>query len=245
MTGILNTPAILLDWDSVFFNKRIGKVRTHVLSQMNAEAVDEWAKTHQVDCVYYLAEGSNLVSSAAAENNGYHLVDLRVTYEIDLTRIALTAPATDRVRLAKESDLSTVRQMTRENHQISRFFADERFDREKSMELYEVWIEKDFRDKDHFLWVWDENDQPVAYTSASLNSSDHTAEIGLVGVHPEWRGRGLGLDFQIWVLTQLKALGTNHVEVVTQGRNNNAQNLYQRSGYRLKSTDLWYHKWYS
>ena len=245
MSEYPNDPALFLDWDSAFFNRRIGKVQTHSLTKQDFEAVDAWANSHRIDCVYYLADGSDLHSSVEAENNGYHLVDLRVTYQINIARSTLSAPATDSIREAKEDDLPQVRHMTRDNHQISRFFADQHFDREKCMELYEVWIERDFRARDHFLWVWDENGQPVGYTSASLNPVDHTAEIGLVGVHPDWRGRGMGLDLQRWVLMQLKTLGAINVEVVTQGRNINAQNLYQQSGYRLKSINLWYHKWYS
>ena len=244
MTGAPDTPALYLDWDSAFFDKRIGKVQTHILTQADARAVDEWANENHIDCVYYLADGSDLTSSTAAENDHYHLVDLRVTYQIDLSQAVPVAPITDHIRKAKEEDLPLVRQMTRENHQISRFFADEHFSREKCKELYEVWIERDYRERDHFLWVWEENGQPLAYTSAYINPANCSAEIGLVGVHPDRRGQGMGLDLQIWVLRQLKTLGVNDVEVVTQGRNISAQNLYQRSGYRLKSIDFWYHKWF-
>jgi dTDP-4-amino-4,6-dideoxy-D-galactose acyltransferase len=239
-----NPPAVYLDWDSAFFNKRIGRVLTHSLTNTDSLAVDKWAAANRIDCVYYLADGSDLDSPKTAESHGYHLMDLRVTYQYDLDHSQVTAQANNHIRNANEEDLPFIRQMVRENHTISRFFADEHFEREKCMELYEAWIERDFREKNHFLWVIEEKGLPVAYTSAGLDLDNNTAEIGLVGVHPDWRGQGNGLKLQVWVLDQLKTLGARHVEVVTQGRNINAQNLYQRSGYQLKSIDLWYHKWY-
>lgn len=237
-------PALFLNWDTAFFSKRIGRLLTHNLHENEAVEVDKWAARNNIDCLYYLAEGIDPNSSAAAENHGFHLVDLRVTFHVDLARWNMGEQAINRIRFAKESDLPQLREMTRHNHQISRFFADEHFELEKCMQLYEVWIERDFNATDHLLWVWDENDQPVAYTSVHLKPGGQSAEIGLVGVHPDFRGRGMGQGLQTWVLSHLKGLGVNTVEVATQGRNINAQNLYQKCGYKLKSINLWYHKWF-
>ena len=33
--------------------------------------------------------------------------------------------------------------------------------------------------------------------------------------------------------------------VVTQGRNIRAQRLYQKNGFIIKSSEIWYHKWVS
>ena len=121
---------------------------------------------------------------------------------------------------------------------------DGHFDVEKCKELYEVWIDRDFQEKDYYLWVWDENNQPIAYTSARLDPNFKSGLLGLVGVHENFQGKGIGVKLQNWILLRLKELGAEHVEVVTQGRNINGQYLYQKSGYRLKSIDLWYHKWF-
>jgi dTDP-4-amino-4,6-dideoxy-D-galactose acyltransferase len=240
----LNSPAEFLPWDTNFFNHRIGRVFSHNLSETEADQVDAWALNNDIDCIYYLAEGIDHTSSIAAENHHYHQVDLRVTYHIDLSGSEEFDININHVREAKEADLPQLREMTRHNHQISRFFADDHFEREKCMQLYEIWIERDFHAQDHLLWVWADKDRPVGYTSVHLKKNDNTAEIGLVGVHPEFRGRGMGKDLQLWVLMNLKNMNINSVEVATQGRNVYAQNLYQKCGYRVKSINLWYHKWY-
>jgi dTDP-4-amino-4,6-dideoxy-D-galactose acyltransferase len=240
----LNSPAEFLAWDTDFFGHRIGRVLTHNLSENEADRVDAWAFANKIDCVYYLAEGIDHTSCIAAENHHYHQVDLRVTYHIDLSRLDLTDMKISHVREAKESDIPQLRDMTRYNHQISRFFADDHFEREKCMRLYEIWIERDFHAQDHLLWVWADQDRPVGYTSVHMKKADNIAEIGLVGVHPDFRGRGMGKDLQLWVLMNLKKMEFDSVEVATQGRNIYAHNLYQKCGYRLKSINLWYHKWF-
>jgi dTDP-4-amino-4,6-dideoxy-D-galactose acyltransferase len=237
-------PALFLEWDSNFFGHRIARVVSHNMSENDATTIDAWALKNRIDCVYYLADGNDLHSTKAAEDHHYHQVDLRVTYRIDVKRLTIIEPKTTHIRKAKESDLPLLRAMTRYNHQISRFFADDHFEREKCMELYEVWIDRDFHANNYLLWVWEENDQPVAYTSVHLKPTDHTAEIGLVGVYTDYRGRGLGQNLQRWVLADLKKLGMDFVEVATQGRNISAQNLYQKCEYRLKSINPWYHKWF-
>ena len=108
------------------------------------------------------------------------------------------------IRLARVEELPGIMRMAGEFHGISRFFADDHFDRPLCKKLYELWIERDFKEEDHFLWVCEEGGQVTAYTSASLNKDEKEAEIGLVGVNRVWRGQGLGLHLQRGVLKELQ-----------------------------------------
>ncbi len=237
-------PVIFLQWDSDFFHKRIARVTSKHLDVDELARVNQWAVEHQVDCLYYLADGSQDSSPWQAEKDGYHLMDLRVTFAIDLERVNLEEDSPMKIELASATDLPEVKRMAGEFHGLSRFFADPHFDRELCKKMYEVWIERDASQPDRFLWVSRQDDGLVGYTSASINHGAQTAEIGLVGVNPDFRGQGSGRKIQLAVLRELKQLGVRQVEVVTQGRNIAAQNLYAKSGYGIKSIDLWYHKWF-
>jgi dTDP-4-amino-4,6-dideoxy-D-galactose acyltransferase len=243
MTEATKPPAVFLQWDSDFFQKRIGRVITCNMSENEAFRVDIWAAEQHIDCLYYLADGSLSSSAWVAENHGFHLMDLRVTYQIDLKNVKSDLPMRS-IRQATAVDLPTIKQMAGEFHSVSRFFSDDHFERILCKQLYELWIERDFIEHDRYLWMSEDQGQITGYTSASIDQSGKAAEIGLVGVNPNWRGQGIGWNLQLGILQQLKTLGVNHVEVVTQGRNISAQNLYSKSGYVLKSIDLWYHKWY-
>lgn len=238
-------PATILEWDSTFFQKRIGRVNSNNMSDPYADSVDVWARENGIDCVYYLADGRELPSSRAAESHLYHLMDLRVTFSIDLRQKEGEFLQVTKIRPAVQDDIAELKRMAGEFHEISRFFADDHFERSKCRELYELWIERDFKEANRFLWVYEEQGQIAGYTSASVDLNDKQAHIGLVGVNPQFRGRGIALQLQLEVLRQLHNFDVNHVEVVTQGRNIKAQNLYHKSGYHLQSIDLWYHKWYT
>ncbi len=236
--------AVLLEWDSQFFGKRIGRVEGHSLSAADVIEVEHWAKANNVDCVYFLADGSDRQHWAAVEGRGFQLVDLRVTYQLDLTRYEEKCPAVAQIRVARREDIAQVKKMAAEFHQASRFFVDVRFPREKSREMYEVWIERDFTEENRTLWVFEEGGVVLGYTSASVHPSTGMAEIGLVGVSAEARGRGIGVSLQHHAFQALKQIGIHNLHVVTQGRNVNASNLYLKCGYTLRSIDLWFHKWF-
>lgn len=244
MTKMESDLVEFLQWDSHFFNKRIGRVKSHNLHEIDINLVDEWAVKNSMDCIYYLADGNEILSTMTAEGHDFHLMDLRVTYQMDLQKTLFESPEKRLIRQAKSEDLPKIKHMAGEFHSISRFFADEHFDRDLCKKLYQVWIERDFQEVDHYLWVFEQEDQLLGYTSGSVDLVKKTAEIGLVGVDSKWRGQGIGRDLQLGVLCEFQKIGINHVEVVTQGRNPSAMNLYCKSGYRLKSINLWYHKWY-
>jgi predicted GNAT family acetyltransferase len=91
--------------------------------------------------------------------------------------------------------------------------------------------------------VIDADNQLAAFTSVSVKT-EGKAQIGLVGTREAWRGKGLSLELQRFISEELRNEDIMEIEVVTQGRNIPAQNLYQRAGYFVKSIDLWYHKWF-
>lgn len=239
------SPAIFLEWDSTFFQKRIGRVNSNNMSDSYADAVDVWAHTNTIDCVYYLADGRELSSSRAAESHHYQLMDLRVTFSIDLGQLERESLKEPKIRFAVEDDIAEVKRMAGDFHEISRFFADDYFEKSKSRELYALWIDRDFKEANRFLWVYEEQGLIAGYTSASVDQKGKRAQIGLVGVNPLFRGQGIAHYLQDEVLRQVRDLGVRNVEVVTQGRNIAAQNLYLKCGYRLQSIDLWYHKWFT
>lgn len=244
MTNQSLEPVQFLEWDSKFFGVRIGRVLSRNLTDQEMARVETWASDHDVDCLYYLADGSRSESSRVAEANGFLLMDLRITFSISLQKNKIEQPAAIGFREANPGDLAVLMKMAGEYHQISRFFADENFSREKSQKLYGLWLQRDLQEEDHFLWLIDKRGQIIGYTSASIEKNARRAEIGLVGVNSEYRGQGIGLDLQQSVLKELRLRGAREVDVVTQGRNIAAQNLYIKSGYHLKSVDLWFHKWY-
>jgi len=246
MTPRNDTPplATLLEWDSHFFGKTIARVTGSKLTPTLAEQINDWAKANQVNCLYFLAIIDDSITTQTAENEGYHLTDVRVTLEHRLRDRIVPPGNSSHIRPALESDIEELRIISRNNHSDSRFYYDGHFDLEKCDELYAIWIEKSVRGAADQVLVWDDAGQAVAYVTGKL-LSDGFGSVELVGVHPDWQGKGIGFHLTMQLLVWFQQQGANRVIVVTQGRNIGAQVLYQRCGFVTQSTELWYHKWFS
>lgn len=236
-------PVEFLDWDSEFFNRRIARITTGSLGEQEIHRIFDWAKGEKIECLYYLVSGLEKNAAFAAEEHGFHFVDLRVTFIKDLRKPEKDFIPSWHIRRAVEGDLDTLKEMARSAFPLSRFKVDHHFNQRKADQMYEVWIENDLHTKGHDVWVIDVEDQLAAFTSVSVKS-EGKAQIGLVGTREAWRGKGLSLELQRFISEELRNEDILEVEVVTQGRNIPAQNLYQRAGYFVKSIDLWYHKWF-
>jgi len=82
----------------------------------------------------------------------------------------------------------------------------------------------------------DRPEDPVAFVRAALSplGEDGEAPIGeirLVGVLPQWRGRGLGRELLRWGVAQLRARGAGRIHLAVEAENELALGLYRRTGF--------------
>lgn len=232
-----------LEWDSNFFGKRIGRVNGSNLSCEKARQINEWAKQNKIDCLYFLASPDEDATIACAEQDGYHLVDLRVSLSANIRNFSFTEDQSQCIRFAGESDIPVLKAIAGINHTNTRFFMDPHFDREKCREMYEIWIEKCVREPNSRVFVWDDGGQAVAYVTAGLEL-DNTGDIALVGLAPAWQGKGIGPQLISAAFSYFAFNQAFTVTTATQGRNIHALKLYQRAGFSIQSIELWYHKWF-
>src|SRR5688572_498329 len=98
----------LLEWDTEFWGKRIGR----------AGAPDE--AQGDFDCLYYLADVSDVVAIRTAEFAGFKMADVRVTLEMRSPGFQIAAT----VREAEPEDRAELRKIARLAHSTTRFYAD-------------------------------------------------------------------------------------------------------------------------
>jgi dTDP-4-amino-4,6-dideoxy-D-galactose acyltransferase len=220
-----------LAWDSDFFGRRIARLDS-IPTDWRQRAEDQ-----RIECLYYLVDASDLQAIRSAETAGFQLMDVRVTLAARLTARAARA-ATGRVRPARPEDVAGLEQIAASSHHDTRFYADDRFDRDRVDEMYRVWIRRSCADPDGRVWVLDEGAGPGGYSTCAPDG-----KIGLVAVAPDRRGRGAGHDLVQASLSWFAERGLTEVSVVTQGRNLAAQHLYQRCGFTTARIELWFHRW--
>jgi len=173
------------------------------------------------------------------------LVDVRMTFEHQLSGIVESANGDTVVRMARAEDVVPLQGVARQSYYGTRFYFDQNFPRQLCDLLYEEWIKASIEGYADAVLVAELDGIPVGYISCHLDRKSSTGKIGLVGVSSRVRGQNIGRTLVSNVLEWFSAQGTQKVIVVTQGRNYLAQRCYQRCGFLTKKVHLWYHKWYA
>ena len=232
-----------LPWDSEFFGRRIARVLPSTLRAEEIQALDVWSTQERIDCLYFLSSDVGGPALWPVEKNGFHFVDLRVTLLAKLEKLALPASESDIICLASTADIPDLRAIAAQNHVDSRFYADPHFERAKCDELYAIWVEKSVKDPDQKVFIYKPEAKALGYVSSYIEDGGN-AIIGLVGIAKDCQGQGIATQLTNHCIQVMQSEGCTQMEVVTQGRNTKAIQLYEKCGFRLKSIQTWFHKWY-
>jgi dTDP-4-amino-4,6-dideoxy-D-galactose acyltransferase len=241
-------PAVcqFLEWDSRFFERKIGRLTSPRLSPAMVPAVLAWCQANQIACLYFLADADDTETAQLAAEHGFLLTDVRVTLEHG--RLTDMAPAAlaggEAIRPFVAGDLPALRDLAGRSHMDSRFFFDQHFPPALSRQLFETWIEKSCLNKREKVFVAELENKPAGYITCQF-VNEQTGQIGLLGVDAAAQGRGVGSGLIKTALGWFAAQGATRAIVVTQGRNIRAQRLYQRCGFVTASLQLWYHRWFA
>ena len=232
-----------LDWDSEFFACNIARMTVERLTEETVAQARAWCECSGIDCLYFLADATDPTTVSLAEGNGFHLVDVRLTLQLQLKDIPSAAPILGSVRLGTILDGPVLRSIASHSHRDSRFYHDLQFPRPQCDALYETWIEKSLNGYAEAVFVAELEGEPVGYVSCHL-PSPAAGKIGLFAVDFSARRRGLGQGLLRESLRWFASKGALRVTVVTQGHNVSAQRMYQRCGFETESLQLWYHRWF-
>ena len=74
-------PCELLPWDTEFFGCRIARVCGDTLRPDQVLQIDDWCRSNQARGLYFLARADDPETVQSAEQHGFGLVDIRVTFE--------------------------------------------------------------------------------------------------------------------------------------------------------------------
>jgi dTDP-4-amino-4,6-dideoxy-D-galactose acyltransferase len=234
-----------MEWDSDFFNSNIAYLSSICLTKNIENYVKNFTKINDIELIQFRCNCHDINSVQIAEKNLYSFVDIRLTMEksIDENSFASETKKGIYLRRAVEADIASVVQCGSEIYYSSRYYYDKNFDTEKVDDFYSGWIKKSILGSfDDFCYALYDDYNPIGFCSIKLNNK-YSASIGLLGINPNYSKLGLGIYMLNKVIEALYEDGVTYISVVTQGRNYQAQRLYQRCGFITKSTELWYHKW--
>jgi len=241
-----NTLITSLPWDSSHFGLRIARALPRRLdlptySQLEAACIDQG-----IDCLYFLADAADQATIAILQAGRFDFVDIRLTLENSACRLVnMLTKGEFRFRFGKASDLEALLPIAGESYTMSRFYSDQRFDRDKASLMYQIWLKNSLAaDYADAVVVAEMAGQPVGYVTCHLQKPPGEANLGLVGVAESARGMGCTSEMLHYAGRWLSEREFDRVNVVTQGKNIPAQRAYQRCGFVTRSVELWFHKWF-
>ncbi len=85
-----------------------------------------------------------------------------------------------------------------------------------------------------------ENAAAYNWTQRIRNAHGHVGFVAMTGVHPDYRGNGLGTAIVVSGMEHLVAEGVNAVELEVDAENTPARELYLKLGYRRVHHSVWY-----
>jgi dTDP-4-amino-4,6-dideoxy-D-galactose acyltransferase len=234
-----------LEWDTSFFNTNISFLSSICLTKNIENYVKNFIALNKIELVTFRCNCHDVQSVKTAEDNDYSFVDIRLTMErnIDKNFVFQDTKKGFFIQKAIKTDIETLIECGRDIYYSSRYYYDKNFNTSKVDEFYSGWIRKSVLGLfDDFCYALYDNKIPIGFCSIKLNKGK-SASIGLLGLNQNYAKLGLGRYMLNKVIEALYKDGIIHVDVVTQGRNYQAQRLYQRCGFITQSTELWYHKW--
>lgn len=243
-------PGDFLEWDSQFFNKRIGSLREHTLSSARMAESLRWAEEQALDCLYLLADTNDNSTIRLAEQHGFHFQSVRTVIECSLSGLdALILPpmAGLILRSSTPDDLERLRPVARHAYTWTRFFSDPCFSRARCEEMYDIWLTKSVHGQmaDQVV-VAEYHGEAVGYMTCRLGTNGSTeGTFHLLGVDEEKRGMKIGQRVIVEAMVWMAAQGMTRVSLATQGHNVAVIRFYERLGFTMRSMQFWYHKWFS
>ena len=116
--------------------------------------------------------------------------------------------------------------------QHSRFLLDPNFGKENFQKLYRIWVDNSITKKfaDKIFYTAEEN---VVTGFVTLKKEGNAAKIGLIAVHPEFQGKGIGAKLIFDCESYCVANNIQQLLIPTQKENINACNFYLKLGYSV------------
>ena len=99
-------PCQLLSWDTAFFGIRIARVIGSSLSLESLDAIEKWCFEQKIRCLYFPARSDDAFTVALAEQAGFHLVDIRMTFNRHVADTSVSTNATSTKLKMQKNDLT-------------------------------------------------------------------------------------------------------------------------------------------
>ncbi len=220
----------LLQWDTDFFGYRIGKCTINQHENIS----DFHALISSYQLVYLFTDDE---LSFVIDN--MYFVDKKVTLTQNLDNLNISENS--KVVNCKNVLTDDLLKLAIESGEYSRFRIDKNFKNSEYERLYSRWIINSLNDANVYVYLT--IDQLKISGLITVRVKGFLAEIGLVSVDKNYRGKGIGSSLVNHAIYKAKKMGALKINVITQGKNLPALKLYEKCGFKTTDIKYVYHYW--
>lgn len=220
-----------LDWDSSFFNKKIG-----LLDLSNAFQCFEIQNDY--DLIYVISKEEIAV---AIPNFKLGYSENKIVFSKKTVQSRESTDANIFLEL-NDSHKKEIYDLAFESGKFSRFKLDPNFSPTEFEKLYKKWVDnsytKEFADG---VLIYKEQNTILGFVTYKV--WDGYATIGLIGVCPKHQGKGIGKKLIQSVENELANIGVDELRIPTQLQNEMACLFYNGLGYDIIEKKCIKHFW--
>lgn len=221
-----------LNWDSQFFNKKIGEI---ILFDDKTNSID----AEGYDLLYVKSEHDFPITIKGFKNS---FAELKLTFSKDLSK--KNEKENECIKSVFELDIKNkdLYDLALLSGKFSRYKLDDKFNNSTFVNLYKKWIDnsmnKTFAD-DVFLYLEDKNILGLI----SYKKFKDYGKVGLFSVDLASQGKGIGTQLLSAVELKMYKSGLKKLEIPTQAKNKQACEFYSKSGYTIVNQVYIKHFW--
>lgn len=223
----------LLEWDSNFFKKRVGRISIDSEGQLR-----DVNNRSAYDVIYVFSNNPELKLP---------LVDSKIVYMInDLQNVqdgTVSSVGVIELYDATKDSYSDLLSLALQSGEYSRFKLDSNFEENEYQKLYKEWLDQSIAKKLATDILVKRINKKVVGFAILAKKTENLADISLVAVDSEFRGRGIAKQLIQEAVALAKLQQYNKIQVVTQLDNNPANKLYKSVGFTEYSLTYIYHIW--
>jgi len=231
-----------LNWDSNFFEKRIGRVIIHDEREFDPAKFIAEAK-EGYDLVYVFGMEKMLSFNKVTAAN-LDLVDIIITMSVPFSKTNYSKNDYDfRTSLTKE-ELIGCYEIAEQTSVVSRFYTEALIGEEKTKALYRKWIDNSINHSfsDGLFLEKDENKVIGIHLIKTL-AEDNTGIFTLTGLNTNYKGKGLGS--KLWKQSYAYWSDIGGVEIIKSPfsfQNKESLNFHLKMGFnKIQETRYIYH----
>jgi len=237
-----------LQWDTDFFEHRIGRLNASRLDATTLAQVEAWCAREHIECLYFQADSNHPPTIRLAQCCGFELVEVRLIFERHLKdwepQTRLKGSETALIRPADRADIPAVQAIAQNSYVDSRFYFDYRFAETKWQAYYRTWVKNSLEGRAEMALVAEQGGQIVGYITGVPAKDKSEMMYELTGVDPAVRRSGIGQELFRSGMDWCVQHGIESIWVATQGRNVPTQRMIQRNGFITRNCFLYYHRWF-